>query len=82
VIIIDPLWSELYTKAKPNRFAPQDSRSKMTVIVLDEDIAQVFPTSEAVNTALRDLSINELQLMDCWCEEDSCKAHLSIALSP
>ena len=35
-----------YTKAKPNRFATQDSRSRMTVIVLDEDIAQVFPTSE------------------------------------
>lgn len=44
-----------YTKAKPNRFAPRDSRSKMTVVVLDEDIAQVFPTSEAVNKALRHL---------------------------
>jgi hypothetical protein len=44
-----------YTKAKPNRFAPRDSRSKMTVIVLDEDIAQAFPTSEAVNQALRNL---------------------------
>ena len=44
-----------YTKAKPNRFATQDSSSKMTIIVLDEDIAQVFPTSEAVNTALRQL---------------------------
>ncbi|WP_310485424.1 hypothetical protein [Chamaesiphon sp. VAR_48_metabat_403] len=44
-----------YTKAKPNRFALQDSRAKMTVIVLDEDIAQVFPTSEAVNQALRHL---------------------------
>ena len=27
----------------------------MTVIVLDEDIAQVFSTSEAVNKALRNL---------------------------
>jgi hypothetical protein len=44
-----------YTKAKPNRFATQDSQSKMTVVVLDEDIAQVFPTSEAVNKALRHL---------------------------
>jgi hypothetical protein len=44
-----------YTKAKPNRFATRDSRSKMTVVVLDEDIAQVFPTSEAVNKALRHL---------------------------
>jgi hypothetical protein len=44
-----------YTKAKPNRFAIRDSRSRMTVVVLDEDIAQVFPTSEAVNKALRNL---------------------------
>lgn len=44
-----------YTKAKSNRFAPQDSSSKITVIVLDEDIARFFPTSEAVNNALRNL---------------------------
>ena len=44
-----------YTKAKPNRFATRDSRSTMTVVVLDEDIAQVFSTSEAVNKALRNL---------------------------
>ena len=44
-----------YTKAKPNRFATRDSNSTMTVIVLDEDIAQFFPTSEAVNKALRQL---------------------------
>ena len=44
-----------YSKAKPNRFATRDSSSKMTVIVLDKDIAQAFPTSEAVNQALRQL---------------------------
>jgi hypothetical protein len=44
-----------YTKAKPNRFTTRDSNSTMTVIVLDEDIAQVFHTSEAVNKALRQL---------------------------
>jgi hypothetical protein len=44
-----------YTKAKPNRFARPDSNSTMTVVVLDEDIARAFPTSEAVNTALRQL---------------------------
>jgi hypothetical protein len=44
-----------YSKAKPNRFATRDSSSKMTVIVLDRDIAQAFPTSEAVNKALRQL---------------------------
>lgn len=32
-----------YTQAKPNRFATRHSNSTMTVIVLDEDIAQVFP---------------------------------------
>jgi hypothetical protein len=44
-----------YTKAKPNRFARRDSQAKMTVVVLDEDIAQVFSTSESVNKALRHL---------------------------
>ena len=44
-----------YTKAKLNRFATGDSNSKITVVVLDEDIAQAFPTSEAVNQALRQL---------------------------
>ena len=44
-----------YSKAKPNRFAAQDHSSKMIVIVLDKDIAQVFPTSAAVNQALRQL---------------------------
>jgi hypothetical protein len=44
-----------YTKAKPNRFARQDDPAKMTVVVLDEDIAQVFSTSESVNKALRHL---------------------------
>ncbi len=44
-----------FTKAKPNRFAIRDSNVTMTVIVLDEDIAQVFSTSEAVNKALRQL---------------------------
>ena len=32
-----------YSKAKLNRFAAQDFSSKMTVIVLDKDIAQAFP---------------------------------------
>ncbi len=42
-----------YTKAKPNRFATSSSNS--TMIVLDEDVARVFPTSESVNKALRQL---------------------------
>lgn len=43
-----------YQKAKPNRFTAQNAKRKMTV-VLDEDIAQVFTTSESVNKALRAL---------------------------
>lgn len=44
-----------YQKAKPNRFARQDPNRKMTIVVLDEDVAQVFSTPEAVNKALRAL---------------------------
>jgi hypothetical protein len=44
-----------YIKAKPNRFATRAANATMTVIVLDADIAQAFPTSEAVNKALRQL---------------------------
>jgi hypothetical protein len=39
-----------YSKAKPNRFA--STQPKVTV-TLDPDVAAVFPTSEAVNKALR-----------------------------
>ena len=42
-----------YQKASPNRFTTQNAKG-MTV-VLDEDIAQVFTTSESVNKALRAL---------------------------
>lgn len=42
-----------YKKAKPNRFARRSEKQQMTVVVLDEDLAQFFPTSEAVNKALR-----------------------------
>ena len=35
-----------YAKAKPNRFAPRDSSSTMTTVVLDEDIAQVRGNTE------------------------------------
>ncbi|MCY7321641.1 MAG: hypothetical protein LH660_07530 [Phormidesmis sp. CAN_BIN36] len=44
-----------YGKAKPNRFAAQDKERK-TIVVLDEDVSQVFSTSEAaVNKVLRAL---------------------------
>jgi len=42
-----------YKKAKPNRFAHQSGKPKLTVVVLDKDVAQVFSTPEAVNKALR-----------------------------
>ncbi len=41
-----------YRKARPNRFAVTSDKATRTV-VLDEDVADVFTTSEAVNTALR-----------------------------
>ena len=49
-----PEYNFNYEKAKPNRFAAQ-SRKKMTVVVLDEDVAQVFTTPESVNKALKAL---------------------------
>lgn len=42
-------------KAKPNRFANQSDDRKRTIVVLDEDVSQVFKTPEAVNKALRAL---------------------------
>jgi hypothetical protein len=42
-----------YQKAKPNRFAVGNSVEKLKVVVLDDDVAQVFTTPEAVNKALR-----------------------------
>ncbi len=42
-----------YGKAKPNRFAT--GAQQRTVVVLDEDLSQVFTTPESVNKALRAL---------------------------
>ena len=41
-----------YSKAKPNRFADQFGEDTV-VVVLDADVASAFPTTEAVNEALR-----------------------------
>ncbi|MEO1145162.1 MAG: hypothetical protein AAFY26_06160 [Cyanobacteria bacterium J06638_22] len=38
-----------YRRAKPNRFAAHSDTQPLTVVVLDEDVAQVFKTPEAVN---------------------------------
>lgn len=44
-----------YSKARPNRFAEGYNRTRRTV-VLDADVADDFPSSEAVNEALRFLA--------------------------
>ncbi len=45
-----------YRKAKPNRFADRvQEQQRLKVVVLDEDVARVFTTPEAVNRALRSL---------------------------
>ena len=41
-----------YSKAKPNRFAGRID-TRRVVVVLDNDVAKVFKTPEAVNRALR-----------------------------
>jgi hypothetical protein len=42
-----------YTKAKPNRFVARVNQPLLKVVVLDEDVAQVFTTPESVNRVLR-----------------------------
>ena len=44
-----------FSKSKPNRFAEEYNQMQRTV-VLDSDVADDFPSSEAVNEALRFLS--------------------------
>jgi len=48
-----PQYSFDYQKAKPNRFASRMEAQR--TVVLDEDVAKVFTTSEAVNKVLRAL---------------------------
>ncbi len=43
-----------YKKAKPNRFAEKMKQTPI-VILLDDDVAKVFHTTEQVNKALRAL---------------------------
>jgi len=53
-----------YKKAKPNRLAAQSGKQLLKVVVLDEDVAQVFTTSESVNKVLRALMESMPQLTD------------------
>ena len=41
-----------YKKSKPNRF-PAEYQKMQRTVVLDDDIAESFPSSESVNEALR-----------------------------
>jgi hypothetical protein len=43
-----------FSKARPNRFA-EKYHQMQTTVVLDDDVAESFPTAEAVNEALRSL---------------------------
>lgn len=43
-----------YSKARPNRFAGRFKQG-CRAVVLDPDVAAVFPTPESVNTVLRAL---------------------------
>jgi len=43
-----------YKKAKPNRFAEKMKQTPV-VVLLDDDVAKVFSTTEQVNKALRAL---------------------------
>ncbi|MBE9156067.1 hypothetical protein IQ265_04355 [Nodosilinea sp. LEGE 06152] len=51
--VLQPEYRFDYPKAKPNRFAVGNDVKKLKVVVLDDDVAQVFTTPEAVNKALR-----------------------------
>jgi hypothetical protein len=42
-----------YSRMKPNRFADRQKVYKQTFVALDEDVSEVFQTSEAVNNVLR-----------------------------
>ncbi|MEA3351753.1 MAG: hypothetical protein U9Q82_14135 [Chloroflexota bacterium] len=44
-----------YSKARPNRFANRFDEKDQLVVLLDPDIAEIFTTTETVNTVLRAL---------------------------
>ena len=53
-----------YAQAKPNRFATGSGTSAQRIVVLDEDVAQVFRTPESVNKVLRALIASMPQPID------------------
>jgi len=52
---LDAEYNFNYKKAKHNRFAISAGKQRLNVVVLDDDVARVFTTSESVNKALRAL---------------------------
>ena len=50
-----PEYSFDYSKAKANPFAAE-LQGRTVAVVLDADVAEVFPSTEAVNSALRVLA--------------------------
>lgn len=44
---------ELFRNMKPNRFAGKEKIYKKAFVSLDEDVSEVFQTSESVNAVLR-----------------------------
>ena len=48
-----PHYEFAYSKMRPNRLAKQEKVYKQTFVALDEDVSEVFQTSEAVNAVLR-----------------------------
>jgi len=42
-----------YAKSRPNRFADRPKVYKGGPVIIDDDVAEVFQTSESVNTVLR-----------------------------
>ncbi|MEH2066532.1 MAG: hypothetical protein V7K50_30415 [Nostoc sp.] len=53
-----------YKKAKSNHFAAKSRKQLLKVVVLDEDVAQVFTTPESVNKVLRALIESMPQVTD------------------
>ena len=66
-----PEYNFNYQKAKPNRFATQSGKPKMKVVVLEEDVAQVFTTPESVNKVLRALIETMPRTIDSETASDS-----------
>ena len=74
-----------YSKAKPNRFASRPGVNPLKIVALDDDVAKVFRTPEAVNEALRTLikqkgNLDQLaSLMAEFADEDRALAEAGMA---